>query len=122
MRRVAAGTIGNIGIHPEHIAALQDVGAVAKLVDMLRPSPTEPNDPLTVEVATGALRNLAQLDPPLQIMLEMEALDVLRALQDDGKSTSDTKELSKELIDFLIEYQQQLSTRSADLESIFREL
>lgn len=105
MRRIAAGTIGNIGMYPDHVAAILAAGAVPKLVDLLRANPVDRRDPLTVEVAVGALRNIAQIDLPLQAMLDADALAVLDALQTDTSSTSDTKDLAAELTEFLLEYQ-----------------
>jgi len=121
MRRIAAGTIGNIGMYPEHIAAVLDSGAVPKLVELLGAHPLDRNDPLTVEVATGALRNLAQIDLPLEAMLDADALVVLGALQADTRSTVDTKELGMELSGFLLEYQEQ-NANIINADNAFKEL
>jgi hypothetical protein len=109
-RRVAAGTVGNLAIEPDHIASLLHAGAVPKLVDILRPHSFE-SDGQTIEVTTGALRNLAQVDAALMAMLAEDAYSVLDDLMDDQASTEGTRELAGELLELLSAQQGQQATQ-----------
>jgi vacuolar protein 8 len=113
LRRVAAGVLGNLAIHTPNCPRIKNAGAIPLLVDMLTDDANPNSDPLTAEIAVGAIRNLLSDESILDDVMETRIVPALLHLVAHG--TEDSKEMATELMAYLSSEVPELPLSGSDM-------